>query len=199
MSKRSLPLIQNEAVPGRKELSLLLGASVGVRAGEAGAVTALGGGEQALIQVGELAKATGKTVRAIHLYEELGLLKPANRSKGRYRLFSADAELRVRWIGKLQNLGLSLTEIQDLVRDQEGSDSAMFAAAKLRDVYLSKLKETRNKLAELRALEAELEASLDYLAGCDSACAVELPVHSCPSCELTSEEAPELIAGVHVN
>ncbi|HEY6725107.1 MAG TPA: MerR family transcriptional regulator, partial [Polyangiaceae bacterium] len=131
MSKRSLPLIQNEAVPGRKELSLLLGASVGVRAaGEAGAVTALGGGEQALIQVGELAKATGKTVRAIHLYEELGLLKPANRSKGRYRLFSADAELRVRWIGKLQNLGLSLTEIQDLVRDQEGSDSAMFAAAK---------------------------------------------------------------------
>ena len=81
-------------------------------------------GEGGLIQVGELAKATGKTVRAIHLYEELGLLRPANRSKGRYRLFSADAELRVRWIGKLQSLGLSLTEIQDLVRDQEGSDSA---------------------------------------------------------------------------
>ena len=89
--------------------------------------------------------------------------------------------------------------LQDLVREQEGSDSAMFAAAKLREVYLSKLKETRNKLAELRALEAELEASLDYLAGCDSACAEELPVHSCPSCELTSDEAPELVAGVHVN
>jgi hypothetical protein len=86
-----------------------------------------------------------------------------------------------------------------LVREQEGSDSAMFAAAKLRDVYLSKLKETRNKLAELRALEAELVASLEYLAGCDSACAEDLPVHACPSCELTDEVAPELIAGVHVN
>ena len=191
MTKRSLPLIQNDPVPGRKELALALGAA------PADAVRAAG--EQALIQVGELAKATGKTVRAIHLYEELGLLRPANRSKGRYRLFSADAELRVRWIGKLQNLGLSLTEIQDLVRDQEGSDSAMFAAAKLREVYLSKLKETRNKLAELRALEAELEASLDYLAGCGSTCVDELPVHACPSCELTSEQAPELIAGVHVN
>ena len=190
MTKRSLPLIQNDPMPGRKELALVLGASP---------AAAERAGEQVLIQVGELAKATGKTVRAIHLYEELGLLRPANRSKGRYRLFSADAELRVRWIGKLQNLGLSLTEIQDLVRDQEGSDSAMFAAAKLREVYLSKLKETRNKLAELRALEAELEASLDYLAGCGSACVDELPVHACPSCELTSEEAPELIAGVHVN
>lgn len=190
MNKRSLPLIQNDPMPGRKELALALGAAP---------TAALPAGEQALIQVGELAKATGKTVRAIHLYEELGLLRPANRSKGRYRLFSADAELRVRWIGKLQNLGLSLTEIQDLVRDQEGSDSAMFAAAKLREVYLSKLKETRNKLAELRALEAELEASLDYLAGCGSACVDELPVHACPSCELTSDEAPELIAGVHVN
>src|SRR5437773_2734911 len=30
-----------------------------------------------LLKVGELARATGKTVRALHLYEELGLLKPA--------------------------------------------------------------------------------------------------------------------------
>ncbi|HEU5074349.1 MAG TPA: MerR family DNA-binding transcriptional regulator, partial [Polyangiaceae bacterium] len=92
MPKRSLPLIQNEAVPGRRELSLMLGAPAALRASE---VTD-GDEHPALMQVGELAKATGKTVRAIHLYEELGLLRPANRSKGRYRLFSADAELRVR-------------------------------------------------------------------------------------------------------
>ena len=35
-----------------------------------------------LLKVGELARRTGKTVRAIHLYEELGLLTPAVRSKG---------------------------------------------------------------------------------------------------------------------
>jgi len=32
-----------------------------------------------LLKIGELAKKTGKTVRAIHLYEELGLLLPAVR------------------------------------------------------------------------------------------------------------------------
>jgi hypothetical protein len=76
----------------------------------------------------------------------------------------------------------------------------MFAAAKLREVYITKLAETRAKLVELRELEKELEASLQFLTACDTACVEELPVHSCPSCERTEEkEAPDLVAGVHVN
>src|SRR5262245_34051339 len=82
--------------------------------------------EDGLMLVGDLAKATGKTVRALHLYEELGLLKAHERSKGRYRLFTHDALVRVRWITKLQGLGLSLSEIQGLVREQEGVVSAQF-------------------------------------------------------------------------
>jgi DNA-binding transcriptional MerR regulator len=151
------------------------------------------------MQVGELARATGKTVRAIHLYEDLGLLRPADRSKGRYRLFAEAAVLRVRFISKLQGLGLSLSEIQSLLREQDDSDSAMFAAARLRDVYLAKLTETREKLAELRGLEAELEASLEYLSTCDTACTTELPVHSCPRCSRTDADTPDLVAGVHVH
>jgi DNA-binding transcriptional MerR regulator len=153
------------------------------------------------LQVGELAKATGKTVRAIHLYEELGLLRAHVRSKGRYRLFTEEAVVRVRWIVKMQSLGLSLTEIQELVREQEASGSAQFAASRLREVYRTKLAETRNKMSELRALEGELEESLAYLDACDTACQSELPVHSCPSCERHPERpnAPDLVAGVHVN
>ncbi len=159
------------------------------------------GGAEALLQVGELAKATGKTVRAIHLYEELGLLRAHERSKGRYRLFTDEALVRVRWIVKLQSLGLSLSEIQELVREQEASGSAQFAASRLRQVYRTKLQETRTKLAELRALEEELADSLAYLEACDTACQSELPVHSCPSCERHPERpnAPDLVAGVHVN
>jgi DNA-binding transcriptional MerR regulator len=154
-----------------------------------------------LIQVGELAKATGKTVRALHLYEELGLLRAHERSKGRYRLFTREALIRVRWITKLQSLGLSLAEIQALVKEQEQTGSAQNAAAKLRDVYLEKLAETKQKLAELKQLEAELEASLTYLSTCHTACKSEVPVHSCPTCDRNPERpnAPELVAGVHVH
>src|SRR5688572_3583810 len=95
-------------------------------------------GEGAVFLVGDLAKAAGKTVRAIHLYEDMGLLKP-ERSKGRYRIFGSEALVRVRWITKLQNLGFSLAEIQQLSRAHDGSDSAKLAAAKLREVYVQKL------------------------------------------------------------
>jgi DNA-binding transcriptional MerR regulator len=154
-----------------------------------------------LLQVGDLAKATGKTVRAIHLYEELGLLKASERSKGRYRLFTEEALVRVRWITKLQSLGLSLSEIQQLVKEQETSETAHFAANRLRGVYATKLEETRSKLAELRALERELEESLAFLSACDTACSAAMPVHSCPTCERHPERdnAPDLVAGVHVS
>jgi DNA-binding transcriptional MerR regulator len=156
--------------------------------------------ELGLLQVGDLAKATGKTVRAIHLYEELGLLKAHERSKGRYRLFTEDALIRVRWITKLQNLGLSLSEIQELVREQDGSGSAPAAAQKLREVYLKQLAETRHKIAALRELESELEDSLAYLTACHSACESAVPVHSCPTCDRHPErpQAPELVTAVHL-
>lgn len=157
--------------------------------------------DEGFLLVGDLAKATGKTVRAIHLYEDLGLLRAQERSKGRYRLFTAESVVRVRWISKLQSLGLSLAEIQELVRAQQGSDSALFAAAKLREVYAEKLQETRAKLRELARLEGELVESLTYLSGCDTACMPELPTTCCNQCSLHGDPmaAPELVAGVHAH
>ena len=61
------------------------------------------------LRVGELARRTGKTVRALHLYEELGLLRPVHRSKGGFRLFAPSSVKRVQWIGKLQDAGFQVT------------------------------------------------------------------------------------------
>lgn len=149
--------------------------------------------------MGDVARAVGKTVRAIHLYEELGLVKAHERSKGRYRLFTQDAVVRVRWIVKLQSLGLSLSEIQAIDRARTDVSSAQSAAARLREVYESKLEETRVKIEELRTLEMELVASLSYLAGCTTACESEVKVECCPSCERHSENPPELVAGANVH
>ena len=155
-----------------------------------------------LLLVGDIARAVGKTVRAIHLYEELGLVRAHERSKGRYRLFAQDALVRVRWIIKLQSLGLSLSDIQALVRGQNDAASAKFAAIRLQEVYLAKLVETRSKLAELKVLESELEASLEFLSTCHSACESEVStLHSCPTCSHHAEQPapPDLVAGSRVN
>jgi DNA-binding transcriptional MerR regulator len=154
----------------------------------------LGDGE--LLQVGDLARETGKTVRAIHLYEELGLLKPAARSKGRYRLYTADGLVRIRWIGKLQEMGFSLTDIQQIVRDWEGGGTAPNAMRKMREVYAKKLEETRSHLNRLKALEREIESSILYLDTCD-VCDPERLLGFCKACDLHSCEShvPELVAG----
>lgn len=155
--------------------------------------------EDGLLQVGDLAKLCGKTVRAIHLYEELGLVRPHARSKGRYRLFSSDAVTRVRWIGKLQDLGLSLATIQSIVREWEASPSAPGAMAKMREVYRQKLASAREQIVRLTALEAELSASLKYLETCD-ACDPARLIPACTCCDRHDErKAPELVAGFHAS
>src|SRR5208282_2648428 len=110
-----------------------------------------------LMKVGDLARETGKTVRAIHLYEELGLLTPAARSKGRYRLYGAESLTRIRWIGKLQEMGFSLGDIQTIVREWARAGSAPHAMKGMREVYSRKLEETRAQRRRLEVLEHELE------------------------------------------
>lgn len=136
-----------------------------------------------LLRVGDLAKITGKTVRAIHHYEELGLIEPVGRSKGHYRLFDVETPVRIRWISKLQSLGLSLGEIRALVRTRQATPSALQAAGQLRGMYEEKLVEVRSRLAELTALERELQASLAYLDACATSCTPELGPTDCARCD----------------
>jgi MerR family copper efflux transcriptional regulator len=155
--------------------------------------------EAPLLQVGDLARMTGKTVRAIHHYEELGLIEPVGRSKGHYRLFEREALVRIRWIHKLQAVGLSLAEIRTLVRNRNGSVSAQQSADHLRRTYEAKLGEVRARLAELTALEHELEASLAYLDSCHTSCAAELVPTDCAQCDRHPEtEETDLISGAMV-
>ena len=156
-----------------------------------------GQGEK-LLQVGDIAKATGKTVRAIHHYEEVGLLRPHARSKGRYRLYDQAALARVRWIGKLHDLGLSLGQIQELVELWETSPSAPDAMGRMRAIYTQKLEETRAQIAHLATLEHELEASIEYLDTCDT-CDPAALVRACSCCNLHDKTKPEphLVAGIH--
>ena len=62
-----------------------------------------------LLRVGALAKRTSKTVRALHLYEELGLLHPMHRTRGGFRLYHPASVARVEWIQKLQDAGYDVT------------------------------------------------------------------------------------------
>ncbi len=156
-------------------------------------------GDEGYMQVGDLARESGKTVRAIHLYEELDLVRPAARSKGRFRLYGNEALLRIRWIAKLQDLGFSLTDIQAMAKDFDAAadaGSATVAMARMRTLYRAKLEETRAQLQRLRSLEHEIVASLEYLETCEVCDPLRL-IAACTKCDqhVCGTEAPELVAG----
>lgn len=149
-----------------------------------------------VLRVGDLAQRTSKTVRALHLYEELGLLRPSERSKGGFRLYTPDAVLRVRWISKLQEMGFSLPDIREILAQWESSGSAANAMQRIRELYRQKLDETRAQIARLTALQEELQRSIDYLDTCER-CDPERLIHACTQCDLHTCDAPELVAGLH--
>src|SRR5829696_2232108 len=72
-----------------------------------------------LLRIQEVASQLGLTARSIRYYEEVGLLKPAARTEGAYRLFDADDLERLRFIkGLRDDAGFSLAEIAALLEDE---------------------------------------------------------------------------------
>src|SRR5438477_4302522 len=118
------------------------------------------------LRVGDLARLTGKTVRAIHLYEEMGLLEPATRSSGGFRLYHPEAVERVQWIDLLNGLGISLQDSRQALERWWRSDRGPEAMEELRALFGAKLEETRENIRRQQRLEQELIAGLDYLETC---------------------------------
>lgn len=101
-----------------------------------------------LLSVSQVARRTGVTVRTLHHYEALGLLRPAARSGAGYRLYG-EAELRrLQHIVSLKALGLTL----DTIRTSLESNSPSLAAA-----VSGQLSRLREAIARQHALLARLE------------------------------------------
>lgn len=62
-------------------------------------------------RVGELARASGLTVRALHHFDEIGLLRPTARSPSGHRLYGPDDIRRLYRIVALRQLGMPLRQI----------------------------------------------------------------------------------------
>ncbi len=166
----------------------------------AGLLPPTGEVEGKALRVGQLASRTNKTVRALHLYEEMGLLDPSERSKGGYRLYGPGSVTRVEWIAHLQDLGFSLPEIRSVLTEWKASASAGAAMQKVTDLYRQKLSDARAQIARLKTLEAELAKSLGYLETCES-CEPVRVVTACKSCDRhdCDSHAPVLVAGFSAN
>ena len=63
----------------------------------------------------EFAKRAGVTIRALHHYDRLGLLKPSGRTAAGYRVYSARDFARLEQIVALKFIGFPLSQIRELL------------------------------------------------------------------------------------
>ncbi len=80
-----------------------------------------------LLKVGELARRTGVTVRALHHYDNIGLLRPSGRSEGGYRLYDRDDVARLHGIQTLRQMGVPLAEVAELLDGGASASRAILA------------------------------------------------------------------------
>jgi DNA-binding transcriptional MerR regulator len=98
-------------------------------------------------KVGDLARQTGLSVRTLHFYEEIGLLRPSERTEAGHRLYDERDLSRLQRILSLRQLGFSLDEIQTCL------DKPEYAMAPLIDLHLARLAE---QIASIQRLHRRL-------------------------------------------
>jgi DNA-binding transcriptional MerR regulator len=120
-----------------------------------------------LLRIHEAATDVGLTARSIRYYEELGLLEPAARSEGAYRLYDADDLERLRFIkGLRDDAGFSLAEIGQLLVDEAARSRnrerfrATTDVAERRAILVEALGRVDRQVARLRAKVERLEAMI---------------------------------------
>lgn len=104
-----------------------------------------------LLKVGDLAKRCGLTVRTLHHYDSIGLLKPSARSDSGYRLYNRADISRLHQIQALRRFGLSLADIGDILANS-GLNLATIVERQIEalDQQIAQSQALRDRLSGLR-------------------------------------------------
>ena len=106
--------------------------------------------------VQQLAKLAGVTVRTLHHYDHIGLLKPSSRNSARYRFYGETELLRLQQILFFKELDFNLEDIARII-DSPGFDPV--------DALEAHRKELQNRAERLDALLETIDKTIKRLKG----------------------------------
>ncbi|NJR65173.1 MAG: heavy metal-responsive transcriptional regulator [Leptolyngbyaceae cyanobacterium CRU_2_3] len=111
-----------------------------------------------LLKIGEVAAQSKLPIKTIRYYEEIGLLAPTvKRSSAGYRLFQESTLNRLAFIKRSQSLGLSLTEVQEILQVH---DQGQLPCGEMKQHLETKLEEINQQIEALKTLKEELQGIL---------------------------------------
>jgi DNA-binding transcriptional MerR regulator len=117
------------------------------------------------LKIGTLADRTGTNAPTIRYYEEIGLLRPAERQAGGQRVYGDEDVRRLTFVRRCREFGFPIEAVRSLVVVLYDPQSSCMEA---RDLAQQHLVGVRQKIADLKTLERSLTT---FVADCDSGCA----------------------------
>ena len=132
-----------------------------------------------MLTIGQLAKEAGVGVETIRFYEREGLLAKPRRSPSGYRQYPPEAVDRVKFLRRAQRLGFTLREAKELLALRDDPDAGR---RDVREKATEKLADIDARIAELQAMRAELGRLVD-------ACDGGGPATGCPIITAIGEES----------
>ncbi|MGV0027414.1 heavy metal-responsive transcriptional regulator [Phormidesmis priestleyi] len=113
-----------------------------------------------LLKIGEVAEMSGLPIKTIRYYDEIELLTPTvERSQTGYRLFRREVFDRLTFIKRAQSLGLSLTEIKDILKVH---DQGKLPCGEVKHHIQEKVSEIAQQIEELTLRKTELQSLLTH-------------------------------------
>ena len=110
-----------------------------------------------MLTIGKVAERVGLRPSAIRFYESRGMLRPTLRGPHGYRLYSEDVIKLLLFVKRAQSLGITLKEIKPLLHLASQGERPCIHVKRLARNHL---RETENKIRELRVLRDELRTIL---------------------------------------
>lgn len=153
---------------------------------------------QPLLKIGEFARRAGVSLRTLRYYEELGLLQPTARTRGRFRCYrEADLD-RLRLIQSLQQLGLRLERIGELLALPDPERDRVGFLTRVRAALAEQESLVQEEIQRLR-LEAErIATAREKLSECERCEHVPKAENNhCEPCGLTGESLPECLRALY--
>ena len=130
------------------------------------------------LQIGEVAKKAGVSIRTVRYYEELGLLRPPLRTSAGTRLYSETEAVRLRFIRRLKALGLGLDEIKMALASEQPPRGRRERVSRTLEVLLLEQQRADEQLAALQQIKEDVEDALANVRQC-TACTVEECPENC--------------------
>ncbi len=144
--------------------------------------------KRSLLQIGELARQAGTTIRTVRYYLEQEFIEAQERSPGGFYLFDNSAVDKVRFIQRLNELGLPLKEIKALYQIRRDKKRGNDAYPLVLERLLKHRTLVEKKVSEYSKLKKELDEAIVLVSECEG-CERKPTRENCAACEVVKKRS----------